>query len=355
MPNFLIPNIESFVDCVLRASVVSTPIRNTVLSSFVECADAKTMIDSLCKLWSKVATRDPITIGLYLSSMDMEVQKLSRKVAIGQSKVFMGFLLEALEFKGISKFDINTTNRVMAGIFKCAIQYVMKLNDKTFRPLFASVGRWAFDGEGAINKIDEIDRYESFFKFFNKLQENLHGIITSYYSYLLDSTEKLLAKFADDSLQNISLRRFVLISLTSSFKYDTTGYWQVSSRYDPISVSLCDQLVNIEDKIGKNLVKCLTALAQTAGSAERNKSLCTLLMSHMKAECKPREKYWTVCTLKNIYRKLGENWMDLLPQLVPLIAELLEDDDDEVEEEVRTGLAKVIESVMGEPLDRYLE
>ncbi|GMF47922.1 unnamed protein product [[Candida] boidinii] len=75
----------------------------------------------------------------------------------------------------------------------------------------------------------------------------------------------------------------------------------------------------------------------------------------MRADCKPREKFWAVRTLKTIYKKSGEHWFSLLPQLVPIIAELLEDDDEDVEMEVRTGLAKVIEEVMGEPLDKYLD
>ncbi|CQB89528.1 Uncharacterised protein [Chlamydia trachomatis] len=51
---------------------------------------------------------------------------------------------------------------------------------------------------------------------------------------------------------------------------------------------------------------------------------------------------------------MGEQWLSYLPTLVPYIAELLEDDDEEVEMEVRRGLVRVIENVLGEPLDRYL-
>lgn len=52
---------------------------------------------------------------------------------------------------------------------------------------------------------------------------------------------------------------------------------------------------------------------------------------------------------------MGEQWLSYLPTLIPYIAELLEDDDEEVELEVRNGLVRVIENVLGEPLDRYLD
>lgn len=41
--------------------------------------------------------------------------------------------------------------------------------------------------------------------------------------------------------------------------------------------------------------------------------------------------------------------------MVPIIAELLEDDNEEVESEVRGGLVRVMENVLGEPFDRYLD
>ncbi|QPG73415.1 hypothetical protein FOA43_000725 [Brettanomyces nanus] len=355
IPNFLTPNVQDFTDITFRAKLVPDSIRNTVLATMVNSVDSKTVLSALCKLWSKVSDLDAATIGLFLSTLDLEVDKLDKKTAITESSMFTRFFLNALEFQGTSKFDINTVNRIESSISKCGIQYVLKLNDKNFRPLFASIVRWAFDGEGVVTSINEIERLQSFFKFFNKLQEQLRSIITTYFSYLLDSTESLLDRFSKGSIDNILLKRLVFISLTSSFKYDQSEYWQTSTRFTPISKCLCDQLTNVEDTIGKHLVKALTALVQTASSEEHNKQVNDLLMSHMKAECKPKEKFWTVRTLKNIYKKMGENWLSLLPQLVPLIAELLEDDDEEVEMEVRTGLAKVIEDVMGEPLDRYLQ
>ncbi|VEU21465.1 DEKNAAC102253 [Brettanomyces naardenensis] len=355
IPNFVTPNVKGFVDVTFRANLVSNAVKNSVLMTVVDHVDPKTVLPAFCNLWTKVSGLDSATIGLFLSALEIEIEKMEKKTAVSQSGTFIRFFLRALEFKGASEFDINTVNRIESDISKCGIQYVLKLNDKTFRPLFASIVRWAFDGEGASSSINEIDRLQSFFKFFNKLEENLRSIITSYYSYLLDSTESLLDRFSSGTIVNISLRRSVFISLTSSFKYDQSEYWQASTRFDPISKALCAQLVNIEDTIGKHLVKAITALVQDASSEDHNKQVNDLLMLHMKAECKPKEKVWAVKTLKNIYKKVGESWLSLLPQLVPLIAELLEDDDEEVEMEVRTGLAKVIERVMGEPLDRYLE
>ena len=151
----------------------------------------------------------------------------------------------------------------------------------------------------------------------------------------------------------------MFISLTSSFKYDQTEYWQVGSRFDAISEALTSQLSNIEDPIGKHLVKCLCALAQDISSSDdHNKRLNELIISHMRVigdvEPSAREKYWSIKALTTIYKRVGEAWLSLLPQLVPIVAELLEDDDDDVQAAVREGLAKIMEELMGESLEHLL-
>jgi len=50
---------------------------------------------------------------------------------------------------------------------------------------------------------------------------------------------------------------------------------------------------------------------------------------------------------------LGEEWLALLPEMLPYISELMEDEDEGVEREVRKWV-KQIEGVLGEKLDDML-
>lgn len=359
IPNFLTPNIKDILKTLFRANAVSDSIRSNVLDVVVEYIDAKIVITSLCSLWGYVSTLNATSLGLFIGTIENTVEKMSKAVAVSESGLFFGFLTRALEYRAISKFDKNTVGRIESMIHNCAIVYVMKLNDKTFRPVLASIVRWAFDGEGVATEISETERLESFYKFFNRLQENLRSIVTSYYSYILDSTVALLGRFAKGDLVDISLRRLILISLTASFKYDQNEYWQVTARFNAISEGLTCQLTNIEDPIGKHLVKALCSLAQdTSSSEDHNKRLNELIISHMRVigerEPSAREKYWSVKALTTIYKRVGEAWLSLLPQLVPIVSELLEDDDEDVQTEVREGLAKIMEELMGESLDHLL-
>ncbi|GMF08675.1 unnamed protein product [[Candida] boidinii] len=268
IPAFLTPNLSEVLQLIFESDLVSSNIRSSAIKVIVDYVDSKTLLLTICSLYPHVSQLDASSIGLYVLALEMIIESLDKKTAVKQANVFVRFLLQALEYRAISKFDNNTIHRIEASIYNCAIQYVMKLNDKSFRPLFASVCRWAFDGEGSVTSIDEIDRMKSFFKFFNKLQESLRSIITSYYSYLLDSTEELLNKFADGSIKDINLRRLVLISLTASFKSDQDEYWQSQARYETIVNALTSQFANVEDGIGKYLVKAVTSLVQDTSSSD---------------------------------------------------------------------------------------
>lgn len=359
IPTFITSNLGDILHIVLFADEVEAPVRLSVVELIISNIDLKEVLKVSNKLWNtEVCTSDDsITVSLFISILEATVEAIDKKAATSQSPIFFKLLLSLFEYRSISKFDNNTISRIEASVHQIANAYVLKMNDKVFRPLFVVLVRWAFDAEGVNNtNITEIERLVAFFKFFNKLQENLKGIITSYFTYILEPSNKLLKRYISKSLTDISLHRLLLISFTSSFKYDRDEYWKSTSRFDLICDSLVNQLSIVDRVIGRYLVKAIGSLAATNnGVDEHNQVMNKLLVNHMKATCTSNEKLWAVKSIKLIYSKVGESWLVLLPQLVPTIAELLEDDDEEVEHEVRTGLVKVVENVLGEPFDRYLD
>jgi len=355
IPAFVTTNLQDILRCLYKADEVSEKVRGSIVQVVVQNMDHTALMKVLTNIWDETSKLNATSIGLYLNTLESAVDSIEKKTATSQAPKFFQLLLRLFEFRSESSFDNNAIHRIEAFFHNIANKYVMKLNDKTFRPLFALLVRWAFDGEGVTNtNITEVERLSSFFRFFNKLQENLRSIVTTYFTYFFESTVNVLKRYISGELNDVNLRRIILNSLTSSFKFDQDEYWQAQARFDVVSESLLSQLSNIEDSIGKYLVKSIAALSQNASSDEHNKALNQLFISHMKSECKPKEKLWATRSLKSVYQKVGDQWLTLLPQLVPIIAELLEDDDEDVEMEVRTGLVRVIEEVLGEPLDRYL-
>ena len=359
MPTFVLSNLFDILHIVFFSDEVETTVRLSAIDLIISNLDLKEVLKVLYKCWTSEVSKsnDSIIISLFISALEATVEAADKKTATFQSPIFFKLLLSLFEYRSTSVFDNNTISRIEASVYQIANTYVLKMNDKVFRPLFAIVIRWAFDGEGITNtEMTEVERCIAFFKFFTKLQENLKGIITSYFTYILEPVNKLLLRYISKDLTDISLQRLLFISLTSSFKYDRDEYWKSTSRFELISETLINQLSVIDRVLGRYLVKAIGALAAANnGVDEHNQIMNKLLINHMKATCTSQEKLWAAKSIKLIYSKVGENWLVLLPQLVPTIAELLEDDDEEIEDEVRTGLVKVVENVLGEPFDRYLD
>ncbi|EGW32648.1 U3 small nucleolar RNA-associated protein 10 [Spathaspora passalidarum NRRL Y-27907] len=365
IPAFMTTTLDSVLITVLSSDLIENEIRSSVLQLIVDHMDLGQVLKSLCTIWTSknfYQNDNSGNLGLYLNAMQSTIDKIDKKSATAQSTLFMRWLISAFEFRQYSeqndnKFDNNTVHRLESSVHTCSIQFVMKLNDKSFRPLFANLVRWAVSGEGATFAGNtEISRLMAFFRFFNKLQEQLKSIITSYYSYLLDPVSSILKRFASGDIVATNLRRIMFISLTSSFKYDQDDYWSQQGRFESICNPLLEQLVNVEDSIGKYLVKAISTFVTNVSSEEYNEILVHGLIKFVsnENETSSSTKIWTIRTFKTIFQKMGEQWLSFLPTLVPYIAELLESDDEEVELEVRGGLVRVIENVLGEPLDRYL-
>lgn len=366
IPAFMTSKLDDIFLVILNSNLIANDIRSNALNLIVDHMDLSQVLKSLCNIWckNKFYHNDSAgNLGLYLNILQLTIDNIEKKSAAVHSTLFMKWLIEAFEFRSYcekeGKFDNNTIHRLESSFHSCGISYVMKLNDKVFRPLFANLVRWAVDGEGSVSSdISEISRLLAFFRFFNKLQDGLKSIITSYYSYLLEAVSSLLKRFESGDIVDVNLRRIILSSLTNSCKFDQDDYWSQQLRYDTICEPLLSQLSNIEDSIGKYLVKCISAFVNNVSSDEYNEALVRgliIYISNDNEKSSSKSKIWTIRTLKSIFQKMGEQWLTYLPTLIPYIAELLEDDDEAVELEVRSGLVRVIENVLGEPLDRYLD
>lgn len=363
MPAFVISNLKQILKAILLSDLIETGIRSSVLTLVVDHIDKGQVLQSLCNmaLNDEIYSSDNAAdLGLYLSAVKSTIDSIEKKAATAQSSLFMKWLIKSFGFRteyGEQKFTDNTIYSIEGSFHQCGISYVMKLNDKSFRPLFASLVRWAVSGEGSLStETTEIIRLTAFFRFFNKVQDNLKSIVTSYFSYLLDPTIAILKRFQDGSLEDINLRRILLHSLASSFKYDQDDYWTHQLRFDTIVEPLLGQLANIEESIGKHLVKTISFFVSNVSSDEYNDKLVHTLIKYVSNEHdnSVNTKIWTIRVLKTVFQKMGEQWLSFLPTFIPYIAELLEDDDEEVEMEVRKDLVRVIENILGEPLDRYL-
>lgn len=361
IPAFMTSSLVNIFKLIFISTVpVST--RQSLIQAISVGMDGKAVLSALTETWTFAVGAGWDSIALHLDSVDNVIASSERKIVASQSASLVTFLLKSFEVRGlVDRYEQNTIHRIETRTINTGIHIVMKLNDKTFRPLFVRMVRWAIEGEGCSTTLPEIARKTVFFKYLHKLFGNLKSIITGYFSYLVDPVCNILEKYhalaaaGETSSKTFStLRASVLSTLSVSFQYDREEFWQAQARFDKIVAALVEQIPSIEQNHGNSLVKAIVGLAETVSSPEQYKVINDSLLKHMQESCTVSEKIWAVKTMKNLYSKLGEEWVTMLPQLVPVLAELLEDDDESVEMEVRKNLVPVVEEVLGESLDRYL-
>lgn len=144
-------------------------------------------------------------------------------------------------------------------------------------------------------------------------------------------------------------------TLTRSFEHDQDEFWQSPHHFTAISAPLLAQLAHATTPLPTHsvLIPALVALATTADSPDHHKTLNSAIMKHMRSD-HAAVRLAAVKTEVAITERLGEEWLALLPEMLPFISEGMEDEDEGVEREVRRWVV-VIEGILGESLGGMLQ
>lgn len=271
-------------------------------------------------------------------------------------------------------------------LFDAALTMIYKLDDRTFRPMFTAL----FDD---IMAIEDPPRRKttliSFYRFFAAFSERLKGLVTSYASIILDDTVSLLTSLgpsdktaqrkskeksgkpqvadilpaSEDPFISLELRASIFQALRSSFSHDSTSFWQSPTHFNPTYPALLGHLAlpasPSQDPhhelsfITDEVVPTVLALATSLDSNENLKALNAALIKSMKSEDASTRIAGSICQ-RSLVEGLGHEWCELnLSELLPVLAEGMEDDDEQAEKQIRR-LVMAIEEVMGESLSSML-
>ncbi|KAM7294594.1 hypothetical protein ISCGN_024100 [Ixodes scapularis] len=104
------------------------------------------------------------------------------------------------------------------------------------------------------------------------------------------------------------------------------------------------------ERAEETLVPCLAYFAAGCDDSSRKewhqKLLCQMRHSSTKV------RHVTLLAFREAVRKLGDDYLVLLPEAVPFLAELMEDESTEVEQLCQEVILEV-EQILGEPLMKY--
>ncbi|KAI8932600.1 hypothetical protein NX059_010104 [Plenodomus lindquistii] len=233
------------------------------------------------------------------------------------------------------------------------VAMVLKLNDATFRPFFVQL----VDQESAENMKPQCSI--TFYKFLAAFFETFKSIVTSYSSYIIEPVTKALSFLAEADAEP-ELRSALLSALQKTFQHDQDGFWQAPSHFGTIMppllalLTLPSAATSTPSNNINNAISTITDLAAaSASSIDNHREMNTILLRYMRSES-THTRLATVLCEQSLTRRLGEEWLGLLPEMLPFISELREDDDEIVERETQRWISGV-EEVLGESLEGMLQ
>ncbi|KAG0355784.1 HEAT repeat-containing protein 1 [Gamsiella multidivaricata] len=328
------------------------------------------------------------------------VQAMPRDVIAVHYKQIFKFFLGAFDYRRVirgqqDKSKFVSIAAVEDAVIEAFMKLVMKLNETLFKPLFLKTLDWATTelqvAKGSFK--DMQDRLVFFYKLMNSLLEQLKSIVAPYYGYVVDNVIEALTGYAEavkisssyedndsDNMDEDNTKKaatksremdelwpWMVSSLQKCFLHDNDGLWN-ADRFEKLLHPLVDQLLvtsnleaaeketgaewkSYENRMNTWLVPCLGQLAVTLS----NDALWKPLNYQVLLKTREDNKHIRISALKvlqEFYKRLGEEFLILLPETIPFLAELMEDDDHDVEALTQQVIAD-IEVYLGGSLQKY--
>jgi U3 small nucleolar RNA-associated protein 10 len=235
-----------------------------------------------------------------------------------------------------------------------ALKMVYKLNDAAFRPIFANLMEWTSSQLPRQDVLGRALRHQAVYGFLQVFFDNLKSIVTSYATYLIDDSVSALASTDMEQKEERESWKKVLQALAKCFEHDQDEFWQAPSHFSAVAPTLVAQLLHAPHvDVTPELVPAIVELAAAADSQEHQKELNSAILKNLRSTQVPVRLAAIMCE-QALTDKLGEEWLSMLPEMLPYISELQDDDDEVVERETHRWIIK-IEQVLGESLDSMLQ
>lgn len=268
--------------------------------------------------------------------------------------------LKALEFRSTLSSHANQelVNQVEEDIINAFVAWVLKLSEGSFRPLYHKIYDWAIR-----NDQSKRENAITYFILSNKISQSLKSLFVLFASDFIEDAAELLNKCNQSKSENepssslftdVLLIKNIVSTLYNVFLYDSAKF-VTPHRFDILMQPLVDQCENpliIEDEeMVRDYIACVSQLAVAVSNDVSWKQLNYQILLKTRSTV-PEVKVISFNCCVEIARKLGEEFSTLLPETVPFISELMEDDNLKVEANTKRGVQE-LEKIIGESLQKY--
>jgi len=276
--------------------------------------------------------------------------------------VLQSIFLNALDFRRLEfkKGPVNESRivEVEGLVNEVAIQMIFKLNDTTFQPMFAEFIDWSADLPEK-DATGHIHRYVSLYSFLYAFFSQLGRFVLKYASFFEDHALRILDQASPRELGDQRyLWELILRVFAKCFELDEDedlGARHWTSRFSVVAPKLMEQFryathIELSETLNPAIVELARAVS---GSGALLKELNGYLLKQLRSEHASVRLAAVRCE-KMLAARLQMEWVEMLPETLPFISELQDDDDEVVERETHAWIG-VVEGVMGESLDSMLQ
>ncbi|KAF2183654.1 hypothetical protein K469DRAFT_634795 [Zopfia rhizophila CBS 207.26] len=306
--------------------------------------------------WSGAVQQGYQAVYEQLELLLLTIENQTKSKMVKASSTLFAFLLEAFDIRSVADqsasgnhLEAAELDRLEDAVTEAVIAMTLKLNDATFRPFFVQLVEWI-----SSTSKKSVSRATTFYKFLAEFFDKFKSIVTSYGGYIVEHASQTLEQLsnADDESE---LRHAILHSLAKGFQHDQDGFWHAPSHFGTVIKPLLKQLtIESATEVVEDVIPAITELAAASSSSiENHREMNVILLKYMRVE-EAHTRLATVRCEQSLTKRLGEEWLGLLAEMLPFISELREDDDELVERETQKWI-NMMEEILGEDLDAMLQ
>ncbi|KAL9012480.1 MAG: hypothetical protein Q9173_002757 [Seirophora scorigena] len=349
--------------------------RRATLELVARQIESKECCAALERTWANAMAEGPEALKEQLLVLENVLGRLSKSSIGRQIAAFTRLLVRAFDLRRIQfcsrtedSYEEKEVEEVEDASNVAAMALVVRVNDKIFRPVFAQLVEWAATSSAKARTHRQTTIYSFFLRFF----EQFKSIVTNYAVLIIEDAANILNKSVLTSEASRLLWIKVIKTLQACFKHDQdgtfcatpedllidvnveSGFWQSPSHFGLISQVLLNQIEQAgEASAAGEVIIAVTELAVAADSADHHKTVNRAVLQYMRSDIATVRLAAVACQ-QSLTARLGEEWLALLPEMLPFISELQEDDDEKVERETFKWI-KQSEEVLGESLAPMLQ
>ncbi|XP_017382092.1 HEAT repeat-containing protein 1 isoform X2 [Cebus imitator] len=373
LPHFISPYLEGILSQVIHLEKITSEmgsasqanIRLTSLKKTLATTLApRVLLPAVKKTYKQIEKSWKNHMGPFMSILQEHIGVMKKEELTSHQSQLTTFFLEALDFRAQhSEDDLEEIGKTENCIIDCLVAMVVKLSEVTFRPLFFKLFDWAKTEDAPK------DRLLTFYNLADCIAEKLKGLFTLFAGHLvkpfadtlnqvnISKTDEAFFDSEKDPEKCCLLLQFVLNCLYKIFLFDTQHFIS-KERAEALMMPLVDQLENrlggdekFQERVTKHLIPCIAQFSVAMADDSLWKPLNYQILLKTR-DSSPKVRFAALITVLALAEKLKENYIVLLPESIPFLAELMEDECEEVEHQCQKTIQQ-LETVLGEPLQSY--